>query len=127
MKYFDKNYIKWQQRQRVKEDPHYRSNRELRRNLDRFCISHIEDKDWWRILSWDERDKVYNSYHNTLDHFKRSNDDRDSYWYSYDPDIADVTGKTWEECVPQWLKYVQDKYPLDANVRRELAIRRIFS
>lgn len=129
MKYFDKNYSKWQRRQQVKEDPWHQSNRELRRTLDRFVMNYITDKDWWKVLSWKEREKVYNSYHNTFENFKKRLDgkDVDSFWYNYDPDIADVSGSTWEECIPQWLQYVTEKYPQDANVRRELAIRRIFS
>lgn len=136
MKYFDKNYSKWQRRQQVKEDSWHQSNRELRRTLDRFAINYITDKDWWKVLSWVERENVRRSYYNTLDDFKQKFSAKDpdnkgstmqTLWYNYDPDIADVSGGTWEECIPQWLQYVTEKYPQDANVRRELAIRRIFS
>lgn len=129
MKYFDKNYSKWQRRQQVKEDPWHQSNRELRRILDRFAMSYITDKDWWKVLSWVERENVHRSYYNTLNDFKQklSGKDTQTFWYNYDPEVVDVSGNTWEECIPQWLQYVTEKYPQDANVRRELAIRRIFS
>lgn len=129
MKYFDKNYSKWQRRQQVKEDSWHQSNRELRRTLDRFAMNHITDKDWWKVLSWAERENVHRSYYNTLNDFKQklSGKDTQTFWYNYDPEVVDVSGNTWEECIPQWLQYVTEKYPQDANVRRELAIRRIFS
>lgn len=131
MKYFDKNYSKWQKRQEsIRNQPEsYQIERANRKTLDQFALRHIRDKEWWKVLSWDERRKVYRSYQNTFDVAKSKfkGEDTETYWYSYDPDVAEITGDTWEECVPQWVEYVQNKYPIDANVRRELAIRRIFS
>ena len=132
MKYFDKQAAKWQKSQDLKQSDWYQEQmhrKARRRTLDIFAINHIDDKEWWKALSWDERTKVYDSYENTLSHAKMKfkGEDLNGYWYSYDPDIADVSGNDWKECVPQWLKYVQNKYPLDANVRRELTIHKILS
>lgn len=130
MKYFDKNFTKWQKRQESKQtnwlDEH---NRQRRQEIKKFALKSFIDKEWWRILSWDEREKVMRSYYDTQESAQRKfKGDDDTYtWYSYSADVADVNGKDWIECIPQWVEYVMQKYPEDANVRRDLAIRRIFS
>lgn len=130
MKYFDKNFAKWQRKQETKQadwfDDHHRQKRQ---ELKKFALKSFIDKEWWRILSWDEREKVMSSYYDTQESAQRKfKGDDDTYtWYSYSADVTDVTGKDWLECIPQWVEYVMQKYPLDANVRRDLAIRRIFS
>lgn len=133
MKYYDKNFHKWQSKQdRLRnQEPYLKTKRSNRRELDNFAMRHIDDKEWWRILSWDEREKVYLCYGDTKSAAQRRFDQKDNefttYWSFYEAEVADVDGDTWEECFPQWLKYVKEKYPQDASVRRDLAIRRIFS
>lgn len=130
MKYFDKSTVRWQKRQEIKQsDLHNSYLSRKKQELKKFAKNSFIDKDWWRILSCDEREKVMRSYYHTQELTQRKfKGDDDTYtWYSYDVNIADVNGKDWLECIPQWVEYVMQKFPEDAAVRRELAIRRIFS
>jgi hypothetical protein len=120
MNNFDKSYSRWQvQQARDKWRSHERARR---RELDAFAKENIKDADWWEILSFKEKNSVYLSFVHT-----REYSNREDVWFSGNPEIAPVEGSSWKECIPQWVKYIKERYPKDPNTRRELAIRRILS
>jgi hypothetical protein len=127
MKYFDKNTIKWQKRQEFKQSNYYSFNYRKKQDLKKFAKNSFIDKEWWRVLSWDEREEVMFSYYDTKEtaqmKFKENND---LYFYIGD-DIVNIDSKDWVEYIPRWVEYVNRKYPKDISIRRELAIRRILS
>lgn len=135
MKYLDKNIIRWREKQDFEQSESYRiyqDNRNRSKILKEFAKRHILDKLWWSVLSIEEKERIKISYETTKQNFaSRRNKvgqlESSNYWYSYIPNAIEVNGSTWEECIPQWLESIMNIYPESPDIRRDLAIRRIFS
>jgi hypothetical protein len=106
MKYKDKTFLKYQDRQRSGEvDTDYRrmSERQIRRERDHkhyiFFTSHINnyfDKYWWNNLKAVERDEIMSLYDMQLDFLSAKDDE----WYS---------GPVFNDMI-DWVSYIKENF-----------------
>ena len=91
MKYKDKRFLKFQERQRDGEFEYYanKTERRIRREREqrddifyqKFLLGRV-DKFWWKHLTDGDKDSIIRSHSMQYDYFTTSKKDRHGYWYS---------------------------------------------
>lgn len=116
MKYQDKRFVKYQERQRDGEFDDYwsrKSERQIRREREhrfsnfyqKFLIGRV-DKYWWKNLRDTDKEKIISLYYLQLDAISSKDLDR---WYS------DPVFETWSE----WYDYVKTTFQTNKISLRE--------
>lgn len=116
MKYQDKRFVKYQERQRDGEFDDYwsrKSERQIRREREhrfstfyqKFLIGRI-DKYWWKNLKDTDKEKIISLYYLQLDAISSKDLDR---WYS------EPVFETWSE----WYDYVKTTFQTNKISLRE--------
>jgi hypothetical protein len=110
MKYQDKKFISYQERQRY--DDIQKSDRSVRRHHDqknqKFYIKNLSryiDKFWWNSLKEEDKEKVISLYTLQLSYLNESDED---CWYS-DPVFDD-----WKD----WIDYIKSTFNVDKGKLR---------
>ena len=119
MKYKDKKFTNFQEKQRNGDLEYYsnRTERQIRREIEhrneifykKFLLGRV-DKFWWKHLSSSDKDSVIRCHNMQDDYFSMPKKDRSNHWYSYE--VFD----TWSE----WFEHINKTFePNKVSLRED--------
>jgi hypothetical protein len=121
MKYKDKRFQKYQDKQRDGVyDNHYsyKTERQVRREIEhyhsvafsKFFLGKF-DKDWWVCLSSSQRDEIISQYNTQIEYIKSGLET----WANFD----------LFETIEEWFEHIKSNYKCDVVKFRELKFKKI--